>query len=172
MSAEKKRTIYLLVGAIIIVVIDQLTKAYIMNNFQVSESVEVIPGLFSITYVKNPGAAFGILANAHEMIRRPVLLLVPVLAVIWLVILIWQSRKEHIVLGLSYALILSGAIGNLIDRFFLSFVVDFLDFYWGTSHFPAFNVADSCITVGAILLVYDFAFLSRKKGGDTPPQAS
>lgn len=139
-----------------LIILDQLTKGAIQTNFKLGESIEIIPGLFNFTYVQNPGAAFGFLASADDIIRKPLFLFIPVVACVWLLVLIWQSRHQDILLGTSYSLILAGAVGNLIDRFSMGYVVDFLDFHIQAKHFPAFNVADSCITIAAILLIYDF----------------
>ncbi|MFZ4712829.1 MAG: signal peptidase II [Bacteriovoracaceae bacterium] len=138
-----------------IVLIDQFSKLYIQSQMYVGESHSVISGFFSITYVRNPGAAFGLLAQAPDVIRKPLFLLLPLVASFWLAYLIWTSRKQYLLMSTIYSLILAGAVGNLIDRFYLGYVVDFIDFYIGTTHFPAFNVADSSITVGGILLVVD-----------------
>lgn len=151
----------LLITAIILV--DQFTKGIIESNFYHGESRPVIDGFFSFTYIRNPGAAFGFLAEAPASIRRPLFLFFPVLICLWLVVLIWQVRYKSLFLGLAYSLILGGAIGNLIDRFSLFYVVDFLDFYWGNWHYPAFNVADSCITVGAFILIIDFILEKRRQ---------
>ena len=152
-------------GAIILLIIfDQYTKYLITGtfDFKLGESVPVIDGLFNITYVRNPGAAFGFLANAGSAIRKPLFLLVPVLACIWLVWLLMHSVEKNRLLTWAYSLIFAGAIGNLIDRFRLDYVVDFLDFYLGNSHFPAFNVADSCISIAAGMIILDL-FLQMKK---------
>ena len=140
----------------LIILIDQVTKGIVQSKFFLGETVPVIDGLFNFTYVKNPGAAFGFLAGASLEVRQFMFLLLPVIACIWLVTLIWKTRHENFLLCLAYSLILSGAIGNLIDRFTMGYVVDFLDFYYGKNHFPAFNVADSAITIAAFLLIVDF----------------
>lgn len=140
----------------LIILIDQVTKGIVQSKFFLGETVPVIEGLFNFTYVKNPGAAFGFLANASIEIRQFMFLLLPVIACLWLVILIWKTRHENFLLCISYSLILAGAIGNLIDRFSMGYVVDFLDFYYGKNHFPAFNIADSSITIAAFLLIIDF----------------
>lgn len=139
-----------------LIIIDQLTKGYVQNNFALGESVDVIKGFFNFTYVRNTGAAFGMGADYHDSIRKPLFLFLPVVACIWLVWLIWKVRHESLMEGWAYSLILSGAIGNLIDRFSLGYVVDFLDFYIGDNHFPAFNVADSAISVAAGMLILNF----------------
>jgi len=156
------RIIKLLILMIIIVVSDQITKRYVQSNMSVGESIQVISGFFNITYVRNPGAAFGFLAEASEKIRKPLFLALPVIACFWLVWLIWDSRKRHPILTLAYGLIMAGAVGNLIDRFSLGYVIDFFDFYYSIHHYPAFNIADSSITVAAILLIIEFIFLSKK----------
>lgn len=145
-----------------IILVDQITKGVIQSSFYLSESVKVIPGFFDFTYVRNPGAAFGMGANASDFVRKLFFLVLPVIACIWLCWLIWQQRNKSVLLGTAYSLILAGAVGNLIDRFSLGYVVDFLDFYWGRHHFPAFNIADSAITIAAGLLIIDF-FQSLKK---------
>ena len=148
-----------------IIFFDQLTKYAIVGiyDFKLGESFSVIDGFFSFTYVRNPGAAFGFLANAPDSVRAPLFLLIPVLASIWLIWLIWKTYKVNFVLTLAYALIFAGAVGNLIDRFRLDYVIDFLDFYVGNSHFPAFNIADSSITIAAGLLILDLILQAKIK---------
>ncbi len=145
-----------------IILVDQFTKGAIQSNFYHGESISVIEGLFNLTYVRNPGAAFGMGANAHDTIRAIFFLALPVVACLWLLWLIWTTRKNNALLCTAYSLIFAGAVGNLIDRFSLNYVVDFLDFYWGQSHFPAFNVADSAISIAAGLIIIDF-FIQIKK---------
>ena len=138
-----------------IVLLDQLTKAAIQSNFAYGESKVIVEGLFSLTHVRNTGGAFGLLAGSGNSVRMLLFLLLPVVACFWLARLIWHHRHQHPLSGITYGLILAGAVGNLIDRFAYDYVVDFLDFYWQTAHFPAFNVADSAISTGATLLVVD-----------------
>jgi signal peptidase II len=146
-----------------LIIIDQITKGAVQANFNLGQSKKIIDGFFNFTYVQNPGAAFGFLANAHESIRKPLFLFIPVLACFWLVVLLWKTKDNNLILSAAYTLILAGAVGNLIDRFSLGYVVDFFDFYVGDWHFPAFNVADSCITVAAFLLIWDFICEIRNK---------
>ncbi len=151
---------------VVTLILDQITKYIVHSKFFLGESRVVIDSFFSFTFVKNPGVAFGFMASAPENIRRPLLLAIPLIACVWLAVLIWQNRKsDNWLLGLAYALIFSGAFGNLIDRFFLGYVVDFFDFYWKDAHFPAFNIADSCISIAAVLLILDFIleFIKSKK---------
>ena len=147
-----------------LILVDQITKGVIQSSFSLGENISVIDGFFNITYVKNPGAAFGFGSNASDFFRKAFYFL-PVLACFWLVTLIWKTRKNNLILCLAYSLILSGAVGNLIDRISLGYVVDFLDFYLGKNHFPAFNVADSAITVGAFFLIWDMILEYKTKLG-------
>ena len=138
-----------------LIILDQITKGVVQSKFYLGESIPVIDGLFNFTYVKNPGAAFGFMAQASLQIRQILFLWIPVAACIWLITLIWKTRHNNFIGCLAYSLIFAGAVGNLIDRFSMGYVVDFLDFYWKKSHFPAFNVADSAITVGAFFMIID-----------------
>ena len=141
-----------------LILVDQLSKGAIQTNLYYGQSIPVIDGFFSIAYVKNTGAAFGFGAGAHELFRIIMFLVLPVIFCGWIFVMIIKTLKSPFYLCLAYALILAGAVGNLIDRFSLGYVVDFLLFYWKdeANHFPAFNVADSCITVAAGLLIIDF----------------
>jgi len=148
-----------------LIIIDQLSKGAIQTNLYYGESIPVIDGFFSIAYVKNTGAAFGFGAGAHEMFRIVMFLILPVIFCGWIFYMLIKTIKGPVYMSLAYALIFAGAIGNLIDRFSLGYVVDFLLFYWKdeANHFPAFNVADSCITVAAGLLIIDFFVQLKEK---------
>ena len=153
---------------VFIIVLDQLTKYYVFHNFYLGESVAVIDGFFNLTYVRNPGAAFGFGGAFHNWVRYSLFLALPVAACVWLLVLLLKSMRGPIIMTYAYALILGGAIGNLIDRFRLDFVVDFFDFYIGKHHFATFNVADSAITIAAGLIILDF-FLNKKKEDQESP---
>ncbi len=143
---------YFALVTVISLILDQLSKIYIDSSFVIGESHQVISNFFHITYVRNPGAAFGMLSDSA--IRIPFFLSISVIAVI---AILWYVRKvaaekqwQLVALGL----ILSGALGNFIDRARLGEVIDFLDVHWYNYHWPAFNVADSAICVGvAIMLI-------------------
>lgn len=160
----------LLISALII--IDQLTKGAIQSSFFYGETKPIIDGFFSLAYVKNTGAAFGFGAESHIIFRQLVFLALPVVFCGWIFYTMVKTLKGPFYMSLAYALILAGATGNLIDRFTLGYVVDFLMFYWKNeaNHFPAFNVADSCITIAGFLLVIDFFIqLKNKKANDDVP---
>jgi signal peptidase II len=149
-------TLSLLMATLIIV--DQLSKGTIQTTLYLGQTIPVIDGFFSIAHVHNPGAAFGFMANGPLIFRQIFFLALPVFFCGWIFYMLIKSLRGFFYVSLAYALILAGAIGNLIDRFSLGYVVDFLLFYWKNeeNHFPAFNVADSCITVAAFLLIIDF----------------
>lgn len=147
----------------ILIFADQVTKALVQQKFYLGESIPVIEGLFHLTYVRNPGAAFGMLGSHADWIRIPVLFILPVIACFWLLYLMWSVRHKSLIQCSAYALIFSGAVGNLIDRWSMNYVVDFFDFFYKTHHFPAFNIADSAITVAAILLIIDVLFFEKKR---------
>ena len=167
-----KRVFYIsLIGAIIILV-DQFTKGVVQDSFYLGESKTIIEGLFNLTYVKNKGAAFGMGASAPDWLRAILFLYLPVAACFYLLYLVWVSRNlKNWIPCWAYGLIFAGAVGNLIDRFMLDYVVDFLDFYIKDSHFPAFNVADSAISIAAGLLILDL-ILDYRRGGPEKDKAS
>jgi signal peptidase II len=153
---------YGLAGAVIL--LDQATKLLIQQAFRPGESLPVLPGFFSLTYVLNPGAAFGLLAGAAAAFRGPFFIGVSILAIG--VICYYHARhvRGQLLPAVGLALILGGAGGNLIDRLRVGMVIDFLDFYLGPYHWPAFNVADSGITVGVGLLLLEMLRERRGNG--------
>jgi len=160
-AAQRNRILGLVFTSLLI--LDQLTKQTIVNRFQLGESVNVIPNFFNITYIRNTGAAFGILADAPDAFRIPFFFAIPIIA---LAIIIYTFRKLPPTdwrTSSALIMILSGAVGNLIDRIRFGYVVDFLDFHWKyESHYPAFNVADSAICVGVGLMLIDIVMAKPK----------
>lgn len=138
---------------LIVIVLDQVTKALIMANFAMFELQPAIPGLFNLTYLTNTGAAFGMLAGVKSVWRQVFFIGVAVVALGVLAFSYQQFRSQGRIFAHAIGLIAGGAVGNLIDRLRFGAVVDFLDFYFGTYHWPAFNVADSAITVGVGLFI-------------------
>lgn len=142
-----------------VVGIDQASKAWILLHFALYESREVIPGLFNLTHLTNNGVAFGMLAGQPAVWRQVFFIAAASVALVFIWIAQRSFGRRSRVYAAALALIAGGAIGNLIDRIRWGFVVDFLDFYLGQSHWPAFNVADSAITVGVTLfIVYNLVF--------------
>ena len=138
--------------ALIILMLDQLTKIAVVGAFQLGETMP-ITSFFNLVRVHNPGAAFSFLADAGGWQRWFFTGLGVLAAGVMVYLLRMHAGQTLFCLALS--LLLGGAVGNVIDRLLYSYVIDFLDFYYGTWHFPAFNVADSAITVGAGLLILD-----------------
>jgi signal peptidase II len=151
--------IYYIGLAIAIILLDIWTKALVLARIDLHETIPVIPNFFQLVHVRNTGAAFGIGANAASRIV-PLLLNAGAIAVFCVVVVYaLRSAVTDRLLQTGLHLILGGAIGNLLDRFRFGYVVDFLDVYVGTKHWPAFNVADSAICIGIALLFLDM----RKK---------
>ena len=148
----KKNILFLAITAIV-VLLDQLTKGWIIATMRLHDAYPVIDGFFNIIYVRNPGAAFGFLAGASPLFRSVFFMTVTLAAILLILHYLRQTRIEEIFLVLALALILAGAVGNLIDRIRFGEVIDFLDVYVGAHHWPAFNVADASITTGASVLV-------------------
>ena len=140
-----------LVLALVVIVLDQISKYQIIGSFAYGERLPVIAGFFDLTLLYNPGAAFSFLAG-HSGWQRWVFAGIAVVASAVLISLLFSARGQRM-FSLALALILGGAIGNLIDRLVLGHVTDFLLFYQGGWAFPAFNLADCAITLGAILLI-------------------
>lgn len=152
---------------IVLLALDQVTKLMIKSKFVLHESIPVIDGFFNITYVLNPGAAFGILANLPETYRRGFFIIITIIAIAAIVYL--MVKESHLKLrAVSYTLILSGAVGNFIDRAYMGKVVDFLDVYIKNHHWPAFNVADSAISIGVFLLILDMLFFNKETKQEHP----
>ncbi len=149
----QKRNILFLAITVTVVLLDQATKAWIISTMRIHESFAVIGGFFNIVHVRNPGAAFGFLASAPPLFRYLFFIAVTVAAIVLILHYLHASRIEEPSLISALALILAGAVGNLVDRIRFGEVVDFLDIFIGSHHWPAFNVADSAITVGSVILM-------------------
>lgn len=158
MSASWLRNVALALVTGSIVLLDQLTKQQIMQTMRLHESIPIIPNLFSLTYIRNPGAAFGLLAGSSNAFRMVFFGLTSIFALGLLGTILVRMPEQDWVGRVSVAGILGGAIGNLIDRLRFGEVIDFLDVYVEGYHWPAFNVADSAITVGVTFLIIHFAF--------------
>ena len=144
-----------------VVLLDQATKAGIASKMLLYDSSIIIKGLLNLTYVRNPGAAFGFLSHAAPVFRSAFFILTTVSAIGLIFYYIAMSKENETGLVFALSLILGGAAGNLIDRVRFGEVVDFIDVYWKTYHWPAFNVADAAISVGACIMIFEM--LRRKK---------
>ena len=144
-----------IVVPIVIVVLDQLTKALVRSTVPLHASVTVIPGFMDFTHVRNTGAAFGLLNAADFPFKTVLICVIAVAALVGVGMYAASLARHEIMARVGLALIIGGAAGNLIDRVIIGSVVDFVDVYWQAHHFWAFNVADSAITVGAAVMILD-----------------
>lgn len=146
--------------SLVVVVLDQISKQLIESSLLVYETVPILP-YFNLTLAYNEGAAFSFLSDQGGWQRWFFAL---VAAVVVLILTVWLARLRHErLLAVSLSLVIGGALGNLLDRLLFGHVIDFLDFYYQTYHWPAFNVADIAITLGVALMFVD-AFVGRKTG--------
>jgi len=157
---QKYKTLILVASTVII--LDQLTKAVIICYLSLHQSIEVIGGFFNITYIRNPGAAFGIFRGSNEIFRTLFLTGISIAALV-VIFFVYRGVKDT-ASRIAFSLIAGGAAGNLVDRIRFGEVIDFLDFYAGSYHWPAFNVADSAITAGVFLAVFFFSGSRPPKG--------
>lgn len=153
---------HLILAAAGVVGLDQLVKVLVTHRLGLFEVVVVIPGLFNLTYIRNPGAAFGLLGELGPNAALLIFGGATALAVVALGYLYFSTSAELAWTRWGIALVLGGALGNLIDRIRLREVIDFIDLHWGSYHWPAFNVADSAITIGVVLIVLDTLFRRRR----------
>ncbi len=139
----------------LIVAVDQLTKAIVRTRLPVHDSVTIIPGFMDFTHVLNSGAAFGILNAADFPFKTAVIAVIATAALVGVGLYAFSLGHHQLIARVGLALIIGGAAGNLIDRVLAGSVVDFVDVYWRSYHFWAFNVADSAITVGVAIMILD-----------------
>ena len=154
------------IGIGTIVVVDQITKFVVKSTIPLYSKHVIIPKLLDFTHVQNTGAAFGLLNAADFPYKSAVMIGIATLALVAISIYARQLGAHERLSRYGLALILGGAFGNLIDRALFGHVVDFVDVYWATTHFWAFNVADSAITIGAILVLYDMIGFGRRHVSD------
>lgn len=147
--------------ALVIVAIDQVSKALIRAHLPLYDSRPVIPGFLDLVHVHNAGVAFGLLNDVTHPLRSLATTTLAIVALIGIAFYARHIRDEEHLARVGLSLILGGAVGNLADRLRQGFVVDFVDVYWRDWHFWAFNVADAAITVGAILIFLDLLFPRR-----------
>ncbi len=170
MTRSKIRYVMLIVVCSATVLLDQATKLHILQTMRLHESILIIPDFFSLTYIRNPGAAFGLFASSSEWFRSVFIGLASLFALILLWTIFFRLPEDDWIGQLSVAGILGGAVGNLIDRLRYGEVIDFLDFYIGRYHWPAFNVADAAITVGVVFLLLHYALEKKRETEEVTKQ--
>jgi len=147
----------------VILALDQGTKVAVEYAVPLYRSIPVIHGFLSITHARNTGAAFGLFAGDTSLVRTVFFIGITIGAMILILFVFRKIRGNRILVPLSLAMITAGAVGNLVDRIRWGYVIDFLDFYWHGYHWPAFNIADSAITVGVFLLLIENLFLHKRE---------
>ena len=138
--------------------LDQISKFWVTLHVPMYYSISVVEGFFNITHIRNPGVAFGLFARNESEYKVLFLVVISIIAIIAILIIFHQSPENKKAVRFGLILIFSGAVGNLIDRILYKEVIDFLDVFYEGFHWPAFNVADACITTGVGFMVYDLFF--------------
>lgn len=170
MTGQAARYVILAIVSVGTIALDQTSKAQIMQTMRLHESIPIIPNVFNLTYIRNPGAAFGLLASSSNGFRLLFFGLTSLFALALLGTIFFRLRHDDWVGQLSIAGILGGAIGNLLDRLRFGEVIDFLDFYLDAYHWPAFNIADAAISVGVFFLILHFTFEKKEQASPVPEQ--
>lgn len=165
------RKYHFLIAAVVLF-LDRLTKFVIEHSIDLHESRVVLPGFFRLTNVQNRGAAFGLGADSPSQWTSAMLIVFSIAALIVVSALLWRNSHRLSSTGVGLALIMGGALGNLWDRVVRGQVVDFLDFYVSNYHWPAFNIADSAIVIGALLLVTEILFAKSPEEQAVPQRFS
>jgi len=144
----------LIIVSLIVIILDQVTKLLVLKYMPMYQSIPIIDNVFNLTHIHNTGGAFGFMANQSPLVRHILFHGISLVSLGVIVYFYHQAPANYPFLLTALSLIFGGAVGNLIDRFRMGEVVDFLDFYIGSYHWPAFNVADSAVSVGVTVLMY------------------
>ncbi len=163
----KNKYLLLFLVSNFLIILDQLTKYMVTIHVPLHYSISVIEGFFSITHIRNPGVAFGLFAGQESEYKVLFFIVISIIAIIAILVIFHQTPDDKRMVKVGLVLIFSGAVGNLIDRILHKEVIDFLDFFYNGSHWPAFNVADSCITIGVSFMIVDL-FCGYPDGASSP----
>ncbi|MGB9499984.1 MAG: signal peptidase II [Dissulfuribacterales bacterium] len=144
----------------LVVILDQITKWAVARSITLYDVIELIPGFFNLIHIQNTGGAFGVFAGRQNSLQSLVFVLISIAAMCLIVYLYKNTPEEYPILSFGFSLIFGGAMGNMIDRIRFGRVTDFIDLYIGNLHWPAFNIADSAITVG--MIIFGFYIIFRK----------
>lgn len=140
-----------------LLIIDQISKGTVQSTMNFGDKLEVFEGFFRFSYVKNPELAFGMLQDGPDWLKMILTKIIPLFISLWMVYLVWVLRKTNEFLcSFGYALVFTGALGNLLDRWSYGYVVDFIEFYFNDHVFPAFNIADLCLFIAGNVFILDF----------------
>ncbi|MGH7780485.1 MAG: signal peptidase II [Candidatus Binataceae bacterium] len=168
-APSRLRVIAILLGLVAapVLILDQLSKAYVASHMALYETIAIVPNWFDITYTRNPGAAFSMFVAMAPWIRAAMLLGLAIVAIIVLLVLIARSRVIDIN-SIAFALILAGASGNLIDRIARGQVIDFLRAHYYDLNYPVFNIADSAISIGVVMVILASFISSPARSAESP----
>ena len=153
--------LFLFVISSALIIIDQYTKFMVSLHIPLNYSVNVVAGFFNLTHIRNSGVAFGIFSEQNSELKPYLLIFVSIIAIIAILAIFHQTDREKKMVQTGLVLVFSGAIGNLIDRVLHKEVIDFIDIFFENQHWPAFNIADACITIGVVLLAADMLVNSK-----------
>jgi signal peptidase II len=167
MTNNSARAVHFLL-ALLVVLLDRWTKHLVSIRISMYDHIQIIPGFFRLTHTENTGAAFSLFADSPSHWKTAMLISFSVVAMIVVSILLWKQSRALTMTGIALSLILGGAVGNLWDRVASGRVVDFLDVYYKSYHWPVFNLADSAIVIGASLLVLEIVFGPSKAPSNAP----
>ena len=152
------RRIFYFLFILILLAADQLTKAIVAQKIPFLNSKSIIPGFFNLTHIRNRGAIFGFFSQSGSQFLYVILTVASLAALAFVVFYFFKTPTSERLMIISLSLILAGALGNMIDRIFRGYVIDFMDFYVKKWHWPSFNIADASITIGACFLIFTFFF--------------
>ena len=162
----RNRYLFLFIISSALIVIDQYTKFMITLHVPLNYSIKVVEGFFNLTHIRNSGVAFGLFSDQPSELKPLILIIISLIAIMAILVIFHQTASERRFAQIGLVLIFSGAIGNLIDRVLHQEVIDFMDFFIQNHHWPAFNIADSCITIGVTFMVADM-FSGETPSGST-----
>ena len=162
--------LFLFITSSVLIVIDQYTKFMVTLHIPINYSIKVVEGFFNLTHIRNSGVAFGIFSDQNSQLKPYLLIFVSIIAIIAILVIFHQTGKNKKIVQTGLVLVFSGAIGNLIDRVLHKEVIDFIDFFIDNQHWPAFNIADSCITIGVMFMIADLLVGDGpSKNSEKPP---
>jgi len=160
-----KEILILLGATFLLIAVDQATKCYVVRNITASDPVIIIENFFEFTYVLNPGAAFGFLADNNSSFKQIFFILVTCFATIFILYMYFTLKDDERIVKVALCLILGGALGNFIDRLRIKSVIDFIYVHYYEHYWPAFNIADALITIGVVLIGIDIFIKYKKEKG-------
>ena len=157
----RNKYLFLFIISSALIIIDQYTKFMVSLHIPLNYSVNVVAGFFNLTHIRNSGVAFGNFSEQNSELKPYLLIFVSIIAIIAILVIFHQTEREKKLVQTGLVLVFSGAIGNLIDRVLHKEVIDFIDIFFENQHWPAFNIADACITIGVMLLAADMLVNSK-----------